>query len=112
MNVEIGTLKPSKGSTLPERDADVSLSLDAFIRSIGVRRMAPVAFFLGAGASTTSGIPSAQMCVWEWKRRIFLTNNPGLEEQFTEISLVEVKRRIQRWLDRQTGFPKEGAPEE
>ncbi len=99
---------------LAEREADVgvSLSLDAFIRSIGVRQSAPVAFFLGAGASTTSGIPSAQMCVWEWKRRIFLTNNPGLEEQFTEISLIEVKRRIQRWLERQTGFPKESAPEE
>ena len=52
------------------------------------------------------------MCVWEWKRRIFLTNNPGLEDQFSEISLVEVKRRIQRWLDRQSGFPKEGAPDE
>lgn len=112
MNTEVGTFKTSKGSTPSERDADVSLSLDAFIRSFGVRRTAPVAFFLGAGASTTSGIPSAQMCVWEWKRRIFLTNNPGLEEQFTEISLVEVKRRIQRWLDRQTGFPKEGSPEE
>jgi hypothetical protein len=114
MNVEVGALKPSKADILAERDTDlgVSLSLDALIRSIGVRRTSPVAFFLGAGASTTSGIPSAQMCVWEWKRRIFLTNNPGLEEQFTEISLVEVKRRIQRWLDRQIGFPKEGAPEE
>jgi hypothetical protein len=112
MNVEVDILKPSKGNKLPERDADVSLSLDAFIRSIGVRKTAPIAFFLGAGASTTSGIPSAQMCVWEWKRRIFLTNNPGLEEQFTELSLVEVKRRIQRWLDRQAGFPKEGAAEE
>src|SRR5207237_894645 len=57
------------------------LSLDAFVRSIGVQR-SPFEFFLGAGASTTSGIPSAEMCIWEWKRQIFLTNNPGLEDQF------------------------------
>jgi hypothetical protein len=60
-------------------DDQVILSLDAFVRSIGVRRSAPLAVFLGAGASTSSGIPSAQMCIWEWKRQIFLTNNPGLE---------------------------------
>ena len=77
----------------------VAISLDAFVRSIGVRRASPFALFLGAGFSTTSGVPSAQMCIWEWKRRIFLTNNPGLEEQFAELSLDGVRRRIQRWLD-------------
>src|SRR5262245_28187135 len=92
--------------------APIVLSLDAFIRSFGVRRASPLACFLGAGASTSSGMPSAQMCVWEWKRRIFLTNNPGLEEQFAELSLDGVRRRIQRWLDRQGGFPRENAPEE
>jgi hypothetical protein len=76
----------------------IVLSLDALVRSIGVRRTSPFAFFLGAGASTSSGIPSAQMCVWEWKRQIFLTNNPGLEEQFSELSLDGVRRRIQNWF--------------
>jgi hypothetical protein len=41
----------------------IVLSLDAFIRSIGVRRSSPLALFLGAGASTSSGMPSAQMCI-------------------------------------------------
>jgi hypothetical protein len=100
--------------TAPNRAADdqLRLSLDAFIRSIGVRRSPPLAMFIGAGASTSSGIPSAQMCIWEWKRQIFLTNNPGLEEQFAELSLDGVRRRIQKWLDRQGGYPKEDAPEE
>jgi SIR2-like domain len=91
---------------------DVALSLDAFVRSIGVRRTAPFALFLGAGASTTSGIPSAQMCIWEWKRQIFLTNNPGLEEQFTELSLEGVRRKIQQWLDRQYCYPADNSAEE
>ena len=87
------------------------LSLDAFVRSIGVQR-SPFALFLGAGASTTSGIPSAEMCIWEWKRQIFLTNNPGLEDQFAELSLEVVRRKIQHWLDRQGGYPREHTSEE
>lgn len=88
------------------------LPLDAFIRSVAVNRGTPHAFFLGAGASITSGMPSAQMCIWEWKREIFLTNNLGLQAQFSELSLGSVRHRIQRWLDRQGIYPAEGAPEE
>jgi hypothetical protein len=39
------------------------------------------------------------MCVWEWKRDIFLTQNPGLEEQFNELSQHSVRERIQRGLE-------------
>lgn len=104
----------SKGSPTVGSGAadDYVLTLDAFVRSIGVRRTTTMAVFLGAGASTSSGIPSAQMCIWEWKRQIFLTKNPGLEEQFAELSLDGVRRRIQGWLDRQGGYPAEGALEE
>jgi hypothetical protein len=91
--------------------SDIFLSLDAFIRTVGVSH-APHALFLGAGASITSGIPSAQMCIWEWKRDIFLTNNIGLEAQFSELSLSSIRQRMQRWLDRQAIYPVEGAPDE
>src|SRR6266576_1132422 len=91
--------------------ADLTLQLDAFIRSVGVSRT-PHALFLGAGASITSGMPSAQMCIWEWKRDIFLTNNVGLETQFSELSLASIRQRIQRWLDRQSIYPAEGARDE
>jgi SIR2-like domain len=52
------------------------------------------------------------VCIWEWKRNLFLTNNPGLEEQFAELSLPSVQRRIQQWLDKQGKYPEEGAAEE
>ncbi len=52
------------------------------------------------------------MCIWEWKRDIFLTNNIGLRPQFSELSLASVRQRIQRWLDRQGIYPNDGAPEE
>ncbi|WP_291538306.1 MULTISPECIES: SIR2 family protein [unclassified Comamonas] len=89
-----------------------TLSVDAMVRSIGVLKDQPLLVFLGAGASMSSGMPSAVQCIWEWKRSIFLTNNPGLERQFDELSLPSVRQRIQRWLDAQQRFPKEGAPDE
>ena len=95
-----------------EGEDDIVLSLDAFIRSIGVKRATPLSVFVGAGASVSSGLPSAEMCIWEWKRSIFLTNNPGLEDQFAEVSLPGIRRRIQKWLDGLGRFPTEGTPEE
>jgi NAD-dependent SIR2 family protein deacetylase len=89
-----------------------SLELDAFVRSVGVNRSLRHAVLLGAGASISSGIPSASMCVWEWKRAIFLTNNPGVESQFSELSLRSVRERIQSWLDARGGYPPNDLPEE
>lgn len=91
---------------------DAILPLDAFVRAIGAAKLTPHALFLGAGASVTSGMPSAQTCIWEWKRSIFLTNNVGLEVQFSEITLASVQARIQRWLDRQGIYPELGSPDE
>ncbi|MBY0567327.1 MAG: SIR2 family protein [Hyphomonadaceae bacterium] len=82
------------------------------MRSVGVRKATPHTLFIGAGASVSSGIPSADSCVWEWKRNLFLTNNPGLEEQFRELSLPSVRQRIQHWLDKQGTYPPEGSPGE
>ena len=86
----------------------LELPLDALVRSIAVRRATPTALFLGAGASVSSGIPSAQDCIAEWKRDIFLSKNPHLEEQFRELTVPSVLERIQRWLDQQGGYPPAG----
>ena len=95
-----------------ENKDDIILSLDAFVRSVGIRKATPFSVFIGAGASISSGMPSAEMCIWEWKRSIFLTNNPGLEDQFSESSLPGVRSKIQRWLDEKGNFPTERVPEE
>jgi len=90
----------------------ISLGADAFVRSIGINKATPHALLLGAGASITSGVPSAASCIWEWKRSIFLTNNPGLETQFSELSLPSVRSKIQRWLDSQRKYPANGDDDE
>jgi hypothetical protein len=88
------------------------LSIDELVRSIGINRETPLSLFLGAGASITSGIPSAAKCIWLWKRDIFLTKNPGLEQQFREISLPSVQNKIQRWLDTQGRYPDQTSSDE
>lgn len=84
---------------------NLELAVDAFIRAINIAKNVFHGLYIGAGASITSGMPSAQRCIWEWKRDIFLTNNPGLKEQFSELSLESVKARVQTWLDKQGGYP-------
>jgi hypothetical protein len=65
----------------------MTLTLDALVRSVSLRKAEPHGLFLGAGALITSGIPSAENCIWEWKRQIFITKNVGLEPQFRDTSL-------------------------
>jgi hypothetical protein len=88
------------------------LELDALVRSVAVNRGKSISLLLGAGASISSGIPSAERCIWEWKQDIFATNNPALRESVGEISLAGTKRRIQDWLDRRGGFPPNFSPSE
>src|SRR5436309_5449458 len=92
--------------------ADLSISLEAFVRSISINRDTPHSLFLGAGSSVSSGIPSAERCIMEWKGRIFTSANPGLEREVGHLYLPSVQRRIQAWLDRQGRFPQAGAATE
>ncbi len=75
------------------------LELDEFVRSIGVDKRSPHSVFLGAGASISSGVPSAATCIWRWKQSIFSTRNPGLEDRVGELSLPSVQHRIGNWLE-------------
>lgn len=93
-------------------EQDSHLSVDALVRSLAVNRGRPVCLLLGAGASISSGMPSAQRCIWEWKQDIFVTNNPTLRESVGELSLPGTRQRIQRWLDQRGNYPAAGDPGE
>jgi hypothetical protein len=79
---------------------------EALIRSIAVASKPRYMLLLGAGASATSGIPTASQCIWEWKREIYLSGNPSFSPSlFLDVSLPSVQQRIQGWLDLQRRFP-------
>ena len=81
------------------------LKVDEFVRSIRVNRASPHAIFLGAGASLSSGVPSAGRCIDEWKRDIFVTNNATLKELVSEVTLPSTLRRIDNWLQQNGYWP-------
>lgn len=87
---------------------DYILEFDEFIRSIKQNIDTKYSFLLGAGASVESGIPCASECIWEWKRDIFISQNPTLAEMHNNIKSQNIKRSIQNWLDNQGTYPKEG----
>lgn len=93
-------------------EALTRLPVDAFVRAITVNRGRRIALLLGAGASLSSGMPSAERCIWEWKRDIFVTNNPTLRDAVGELSLAGTKARIQQWLDLRGNYPIAGAEAE
>lgn len=93
-------------------ESDCCLSVDALVRSLAVNRGRPVCLLLGAGASISSGMPSAERCIWEWKQEIFVTNNPALRDSVGELSLPGTRHRIQRWLDQRGCYPVSGHSDE
>lgn len=70
---------------------DYILEFDEFIRSIKQNLDTKFSMLLGAGASIESGIPSANECIWEWKRDIFISKNPSLSETHNNIKSEAVK---------------------
>ena len=85
-----------------------TLQVDEFVRSINVNKDSPHALFLGAGASLSSGVPSAGKCVSQWKRDIYVTNNPSMKDLVAEQSIIAVQDRIDRWLRENGHWPAKG----
>mgnify|MGYP000916628492 FL=1 len=88
------------------------LQFDEFLRAINISRNDTFSMLLGAGCSITSDIPSAEDCIWEWKRDIYKTNNPSVSEWIDNYKNKKNQRIIQNWLDKQGGFPAENSKEE
>ena len=68
------------------------------------------AWLLGAGASRSSGLPTATDIIWYLKLRYYCREeNQDIDRQ--DVQLDAVKTRIQAYMDSK-GFPSEWAPEE
>lgn len=81
------------------------LTFDEFLRSIKQNKDITLSFFLGAGASVESGIQTASDCIWDWKREIYVSQNPYDARACTNTKIESVRRLIQRWIDEQKTFP-------
>lgn len=81
------------------------LQMDEFLRSLKQNIDMPHSLLLGAGASIESGIQSATECIWDWKKEIYLSQNPGAIGNFSNPKLEIVRQVIQKWIDAQKEYP-------
>lgn len=87
------------------------LEPDQFIRSVEISKRDMFAVFLGAGASITSGIPSAFDCIWDWKKNLYTSKHTSTTQEL-DIKSDQVKAQIQKWLDSEGSYPAINSEEE
>ena len=94
------------------KKSDLYLDFDAFLRSIKQNLDGSFGVLLGAGASISSGIQSANDCIWDWKASIYQTLSGGQQNLVDPKKSDRSKTIIQKWLDSQPGFPAAQSPDE
>ncbi|MCK9207267.1 MAG: SIR2 family protein, partial [Salinivirgaceae bacterium] len=88
------------------------LQFDEFLRSVAISKNDTYALLLGAGCSISSGIPSANDCIWDWKGTIYKSNNSSTNDWIDNFRNPKVQKTIQSWLDNQGSYVEIGCKEE
>lgn len=91
---------------------NLELKFDEFLRSVAISKNNIYSLLLGAGCSITSGIQSANNCIWEWKKIIYKSNNPNAQDWIENYLDPNVQDVIQKWLDNQGTYIEKGNAEE
>lgn len=92
--------------------AGLYLDFDAFLRSIKQNLDGSFGVLLGAGTSISSGIQSANDCIWDWKASIYQTLSGCQQNLVDPKKSNRSKTIIQKWLDSQMGFPQAESSDE
>lgn len=71
-----------------------------------------VDFFLGSGASISSGIPSGRDIVWQLKRDLYCTNEKKDLTLYENLQSQDIRDEIQKYFDEKENFPKCGSDNE
>ena len=71
-----------------------------------------IMWFLGAGASSAAGIPTAADMIWDFKRRLFCSEQGVPRVAVSDIGNEIVRDRIQTYLDETQRFPPAGDEQE
>ncbi len=87
------------------------IALDDFARRFSLRGK-NLMWFLGAGASASAGVPTAMDLIWEFKRSLFVSQNPGAGLASVDLSQPSVRNRIDAHIESIPGIPAPGSESE
>lgn len=87
------------------------ISSDDFARRFA-HRAANLMWFLGAGVSASSGVPTAWDMIWDFKRLLYVTQRRVSPNSVQDLSNPAIQRKIQAHIDSLGNLPGAGAPEE
>lgn len=88
------------------------LTQEQFIRNFNTMADGEVDFFLGAGASIASGIPTGADLIWEFKRLIYCSERGISTEKYKDLALPSTRRMLQEYFDHKGSCPQPYAPNE
>lgn len=88
------------------------LTQEQFIRNYSVMANGEVDFFLGAGASIASGVPTGGDLIWEFKRTLYCSECGISTEKYKDLALPSTRRTLQEYFDQKGNYPEQYAPEE
>lgn len=81
-----------------------SISEAELTRIFSVRTQPEFMLFLGAGASSTSGIPTASEMIWLFKREIFCSERNISRDSFKDLSVDAIRKPIQEYIEQQSWY--------
>jgi len=87
------------------------MNLADFKRSYPLRA-SNIMWFLGAGVSAASNVPTAFDMIWDFKRSLFSSEKKISIKHLADLSDTNIRRKIQNYLNGIAGAPIENSPEE
>lgn len=81
------------------------MTYEQLIRHINIMGNGEIDFFLGAGASVGSGIPSGGDLIWYFKRKIYCDANHITHDEYKDLYLPSTRKTFQQYFDAKGNYP-------
>lgn len=87
------------------------MEIDDFVRRFSMRSKS-LMWLLGAGASASAGVPTANDLIWEFKQQLYVSQKRVSPHAVSDLSNETIRAMIQAHIDGSGRFPQQGAPDE
>lgn len=87
------------------------IEADDFARRWSLRKQ-KLMWFLGAGASASSGVPTAMDMVWDFKQELYVSQQKVSRQAVADLSNPSVRRKLQSHIKTIQNMPEPGATDE